>query len=71
MPSSKGKTPPREVSEKGKQITVLIPLHWFDLLDALAERDSILGAKSTRTDMARRAMAIGIDSLQKRPTSNK
>jgi hypothetical protein len=67
MPSAKKKTAPREVSEETTQITVRVPNHWLGKMDTIAQKITVPGIKMTRTDIARRAMAIGIDELVKHP----
>lgn len=64
MSSAKKKTPSEE-TEESMQLTVRVPIQWWASLDAMAKRASVLGLKVTRTDMARRALAIGIEELLK------
>jgi hypothetical protein len=71
MPSSKGKTPPRDISKKELQLTIRVPLHYGPILDEIAERGSGPGLSLTRSDAVRQIMAVGIDVMQKRPTINK
>lgn len=66
MPAPKKKTQASE-TEESMQLTVRVPVKWWDDLEALAKKQSVPGLKVTRTDIARRAIALGIDALQKHP----
>jgi hypothetical protein len=48
-------------------MTLRFPVRWLDILDALAKKGSEPGLELTRTDIARHALAVGLDVLQKRP----
>lgn len=50
----------------GNPIPLRLPHDWGARLDKLAIRLSVPGQLCTRTDVIRRALAIGLDELEKR-----
>ena len=62
MPSAKVKTTPR--NDDLTQMTLKVPARWLAVFDKLLAHE---GPGANRSDVARKAMAIGLDAMQKKP----
>ena len=61
-PSAKTKTTPR--NDNLTQMTLNVPARWIGIFDKLLAYE---GPGANRSDVARKAMAIGLDAMQKKP----